>query len=177
ADVIEEVGKDACRFFFVSRSADSHMDFDLELAKKESNENPVYYVQYSHARTASILDLASERGVLAGDGAVRIEHPSEQALARALLRYPEIVYDAALQMEPHRLTYFAQELAGIFNAFYRDCRVLPSDRNPQDPPREVSESRLRLVAASKQVLANVLGIIGVSAPERMARLEEEGSDQ
>jgi arginyl-tRNA synthetase len=173
ADVIEEVGKDACRFFFVSRSADSHMDFDMELAKKESAENPVYYVQYSHARTASILELSRERGVHVNGAALRLEHPAEIALARTLMRYPEIVYDAASQMEPHRLTYFAQELASIFNAFYRDCRVLPSERNPNDPPLEVSQSRLHLVAASKQVLGNVLRLIGVSAPERMARVEEE----
>ena len=173
ADVIEEVGKDACRFFFVSRSADSHQEFDLELAQKETNENPVFYVQYSHARTASILEMGRERGVSGNDGMLRLEHPSELALARALLRYPELLHDAATQLEPHRLTYFAQELASVFNAFYRDCRVLPSDRTPEDPPRQVSESRLLLVAAAKQVLANTLAILGVSAPERMARLEEE----
>jgi arginyl-tRNA synthetase len=178
ADVIEEVGADACRFFFLMRSADSHMEFDLDLAKSESNENPVYYVQYSHARTAGILDLARQRGLAAGElapGPIVLEHPSERALARFLLRYPELVHDAAAQREPHRLTFYAQELAAVFNAFYRDCRVLPSERNPDDPPREVSLSRLRLVAAAKQVLLNVLGLIGVSAPEHMARLDEDSA--
>ena len=189
AEVIEEVGRDACRFFFLARSADSQMEFDLDLAKKQAPENPVYYVQYAHARAASILREARERGfagrllgepggaVPGGNGApFLLAHPSELALARLLLRYPELIYDAAAQLEPHRLTYFAQELAGVFNGpFYRDCRVLPSDRSPGDPPREVSESRLKLVAATKQVLANLLGLIGVSAPERMERLEEEAA--
>ncbi len=176
ADVIDEVGKDACRFFFLMRSPDSHMEFDLELAKKESQENPVYYVQYSHARTASILELARERGVRFDPAApVILAHPSELALAKLLLRYPEVIADAAAQLEPHRLTFLAQELAGTFNAFYRDCRVLPSERTPGDPPPEISASRLILVAAAKQVLANVLGLIGVSAPEKMARLEEEAA--
>jgi arginyl-tRNA synthetase len=178
ADVIEEVGRDACRFFFLARSADSHMEFDLDLATKQSNENPVYYVQYSHARTASILEMARERGVALGDAsALRLEHPSELALARLLLRYPEIVYDAAAQLEPHRLAYFAQDLAGVFNIFYRDCRVLPSERTPDDPPPAVSASRLQLVAAAKQVLANVLGLIGVGAPDHMERQAEDTADQ
>ncbi len=165
------------------------MEFDLDLAKKQAPENPVYYVQYAHARAASILREAHERGFAGqlpgepggtapgGHGALfLLAHPSELALARLLLRYPEVIYDAAAQLEPHRLTYFAQELAGVFNGpFYRDCRVLPSDRSPGDPPREVSESRLKLVAATKQVLANLLGLIGVSAPERMERLEEEAA--
>lgn len=193
ADVIEEVGRDACRFFFLSRSADSQMDFDLDLARTQSLENPVYYVQYAHARTASIVDMAQLRGLVfkhngkdgsssSGPSAARsqsslkLEHPSELALARVMLRYPELLYDAATQLEPHRLTYYAQELAGVFNAFYRDCRVLPSEHNPADPPGAVSESRLRLVAAAKQVLANVLSLIGVTAPERMARLDTELPD-
>lgn len=180
ADVIEEVGKDACRFFFLARSADSHMEFDLDLAKKESSENPVFYVQMAHARCASILQKARERAFPVdamgrpSGAALALEHPAERLLARVLLRFPELIYDATEQLSPHHLTSYALELAGIVHGpFYRDCRVLPSDRNPDDPPRQTSESRLRLVAASKQVLANVLGLIGVSAPEQMARLEEE----
>ena len=184
ADVIEEVGKDACRFFFLARSPDSHMDFDLDLAKRESKENPVFYVQYSHARCASILAKARERGYAVGDDGVphgaplALEHPAEVSLAKLLLRYPELIYDATLQLAPHHLTFYALELAGVFNApFYRDCLVLPRRSDPTTPAREVSESRLRLVAATKQVLANILGLIGVSAPERMARLEAEEEEE
>jgi arginyl-tRNA synthetase len=185
ADVVEEVGRDACRFFFLARSPESQMEFDLDLAKQESAENPVYYVQYAHARTASILDLARQRGVLseasglseALDSApgATLEHPAELALARALLRYPELVYDAAAQLEPHRLTHYSLELARSFTAFYHDCRVLPSERSPDDPPQAVTHARLRLVAATGQVLRNVLGLIGVSAPEHMERLEDEAA--
>jgi arginyl-tRNA synthetase len=171
SDVIEEVGKDACRYFFLARSAESQMEFDLELAKAESDENPVYYVQYSHARTASILRKAAAQGLQAGE--LRLEHPSELALARILMRYPEVLHDAAAQLAPHQVTYYAQELARVFNGFYRDCRVLPSPQNPHDPAPAVSASRLVLVAAARQVLANSLALIGVSAPERMARLEED----
>ncbi len=179
ADVIEEVGRDACRFFFLARSPESQMEFDLDLAKEESEENPVFYVQYSHARTASVLEKAEQRGIspqawgLGAPDVAVLQHPAELALARFLLRYPEVIYDAAAQLEPHRLTFFAQELARIFNAFYRDCRVLPSERSPHDPPLPVSAARLRLVAAAQQVLAHVLGVIGVTAPRHMARVEEE----
>src|SRR5262249_45034019 len=117
ADVIEEVGRDACRFFFLARAPESQMEFDLDLAKQESAENPVYYVQYSHARTASILELAGQRGVPperwapGAQGVATLEHPAELALARALLRYPEVLFDAAVQFEPHRLTHYALDLA------------------------------------------------------------------
>jgi len=185
ADVIEEVGKDACRWFFLSRSPDSHMEFDLDLAKKQSKENPVYYVQYSHARCASILRKAQERGFAVAEGGrpqgapLVLEHPAELALGRHLLRYPELISDAAAQLAPHHLTFYALDLANILNArFYEnsECRVLPSENNPGTPPREVSESRLKLVAATKQVLENILGLIGVSAPERMERLEAEDDE-
>lgn len=172
ADVIEEVGRDACRFFFLARSADSQMDFDLDLAKRQASENPVYYVQYSHARTSSILALAESRGIApptAADAAP-CAHPGEAALALFLIRYPEIVADAATNLEPHRLTFAAQELASLFNAFYRDCRVLPSDQVPLDTA--IVRSRLLLVAATRAVLRHVLGLIGVSAPDRMDRDED-----
>jgi arginyl-tRNA synthetase len=181
ADVIQDVGRDACRYFFLARAPESQMEFDLDLATQESAENPVYYVQYAHARTASILDLARQRGVadaVWAPGApppAPLEHPAELALARFVLRYPEVIYDAAAQLEPHRLTHYALELARAFTAFYHDCRVLPSERNPDDPPVAVTTARLRLVAAAKQVLGNVLGLIGVSAPEHMERLEVEAA--
>jgi arginyl-tRNA synthetase len=181
ADVVEDVGRDACRYFFLARAPESQMEFDLDLAKSESAENPVYYVQYAHARTASILELARQRGVTdaawAGGATspATLDHPAELALARLLLRYPEVVYDATAQLEPHRLTHYALELARGFTAFYHDCRVLPSDRNPEDPPPAVTAARLRLVAAAKQVLRNVLGLIGVSAPEHMERIEVDAA--
>jgi arginyl-tRNA synthetase len=179
ADVIEEVGRDACRFLFLARAPESQMEFDLDLARQQSFENPVYYVQYAHARTASILDLARQRGVDWAEGAstapATLEHPAELALARLLLRYPEVVYDAAAQLQPHHLTHYALELGRSVSAFYRDCRVLPSERTPDDPPPAVSVARLRLVAATKQVLRNVLTVIGVSAPEHMERLEVEAA--
>ncbi len=171
-DVIEEVGPDACRFFFLTRSADSQMDFDLELAKRQAADNPVYYVQYSHARTSSILQVASSRGIdpPTGADAAPYSHPGEIALVRFLIHYPQVVADAATDLEPHRLTFAAQELASLFNAFYRDCRVLPSDHVPLDTA--TVRSRLLLVAATRAVLAHVLSLIGVSAPDRMDRSDE-----
>ena len=172
SDVIEEVGPDACRFFFLTRSADSQMDFDLELAKRQAADNPVYYVQYSHARTSSILQVASSRGIdpPTGADAAPYSHPGEIALVRFLIHYPQVVADAAADLEPHRLTFAAQELASLFNAFYRDCRVLPSDHVPLDTA--TVRSRLLLVAATRAVLAHVLSLIGVSAPDRMDRSDE-----
>ena len=172
SDVIEEVGPDACRFFFLTRSADSQMDFDLELAKRQAADNPVYYVQYSHARTSSILQVASSRGIdpPTGADAAPYSHPGEIALVRFLIHYPQVVADAATDLEPHRLTFAAQELASLFNAFYRDCRVLPSDHVPLDTA--TVRSRLLLVAATRAVLAHVLSLIGVSAPDRMDRSDE-----
>lgn len=172
ADVIEEVGKDACRFFFVSRSADSHMEFDLDLARKEAPENPVFYVQYAHARASSVLRRAAAAGITAGP--IELQLPTETSLAKLLTRYPEVVFDAAAQLEAHPLTHYALELARVVNGpAWKECRVLPSQRTPGDPLRRTSESRLALWTATRQVLANTLSLIGVSAPEHMKRIEEE----
>ena len=160
-EVLDEVGRDACRFFFLARSADSQMDFDLELAKQQSNENPVYYVQYAHARIASILRYAAEQGFATTGGVALLRHPAEMALIRQMLLFPELVADAAQRLEPHHLPYYAQELARLFHLFYQQCRVVSSD----DP--ELSRARLRLVQATKVVLADALGLMGVSAPEQM----------
>ncbi len=163
-EVLEEVGPDAVRFFLLARAADSQMDFDLDLAKEESAENPVYYVQYSHARIASILRYAQEQGVTSTNGDVALlTHPSELALIRQMLKLPEIVALAAQNLAPHHLAYYAQELAAAFHIFYRDCRVVSSD--PADA--ELTQARLKLVLAAKIVLANTLRLMGVSAPERM----------
>ncbi len=160
-EVIEEVGADACRFAFLSRSADSQMDFDLELAKKQSADNPVYYVQYAHARIASILRLASQRGIdySQGDVALLTTEP-ELTLIRRLILLPEIVEQVAVSLEPHHLPYYAQDLATVFHSFYKQCRVVSQDE-------ALTKARLKLVRASQIVLARVLHLMGMTAPERM----------
>jgi len=160
-EVIEEVGADAARFNFVSRAADSHMDFDIELAKKQSAENPVYYVQYAHARIAGILTQAAERISDYSEGDVSLlTHEAEQALIRKMLRLPELVESIALSLEPHQIPYYALELATAFHDFYEKCRVLSDDL-------ELSKARLKLVSAAKITLARALDLMGMSAPERM----------
>ena len=160
-EVVEEVGADAVRFFFVGRAADSHMDFDIELAKRQSAENPVYYVQYAHARIAGILAHAAERIPSFDDGDVSLlTHESELALIRKMLQLPELVEGIALSLEPHQLPYYAMDLATAFHDFYERCRVVSDDEAQ-------SKARLKLVAAAKLALARALGLIGVSAPERM----------
>ncbi|MGD8398547.1 MAG: arginine--tRNA ligase [Anaerolineae bacterium] len=163
-ELLDDIGADALRFFLLARSADSQMDLDLDLARRQSDENPVYYVQYGHARIASILRYAAEQGH--GDEGADVSlltHPSEMALIRKMLELPEVVALGAERLEPHHLTHYAQDLASTFHSFYRDCRVVSSD--PAD--EEVSRARLRLVKAAKAVLARTLALMGVSAPESM----------
>jgi len=163
-EIVDEVGPDAVRFFLLSRSADSQMDFDLDLAKEQSERNPVYYVQYAHARIASILRYAAEQGITSEGGDVSLlTHPSELALIRQMLLLPEVIEQAALNLAPHHLTYYAQDLAGAFHVFYRDCRVVSSD--PADA--EISRARLKLAHAVKIVLARTLRLMGMTAPESM----------
>ncbi len=160
-ELIEEVGADVCRFFFLSRSADSQMDFDLELAKKQSADNPVYYVQYAHARIASILRLAQERGIDYHDGDVSLlTTEPELTLVRRMLLLPELVETIAATLEPHHLTYYAQDLATVFHSFYKQCRVVSKDE-------ALTRARLKLVAAAKTVLSRTLHLMGMTAPERM----------
>jgi arginyl-tRNA synthetase len=161
-EVVDEVGTDACRFFFLSRSADSQMDFDLELAKKESQDNPVYYVQYAHARIASILRLAQESNLssLGGDVSLLTSEP-ELTLIRKMLLLPEIMETIVHTLEPHHLAHYAQELATVFHSFYKQCRVVSQDNE------SVSNARLKLVAAAKLVLSRTLRLMGMSAPETM----------
>jgi arginyl-tRNA synthetase len=161
-EVAEEVGPDAVRFFLLSRAAESQMDFDLELAKQESSENPVYYVQYGHARIASVLRKGCDIDYSDGDVSL-LSHPMELALIRQMLRLPEVIEMAAERLAPHHLTYYATELASSFHAFYRDCRVvstIPGDE-------EITRARLKLAATSKLVLARVLTVMGMNAPESM----------
>jgi arginyl-tRNA synthetase len=160
-EVIDEVGADACRFFFAARSADSQMDFDLELAKKQSADNPVYYVQYAHARIASILRLAEERKInyAGGDVSLLTTEP-ELTLIRRMLLLPEMVEVVAQTLEPHHLAYYAQELATVFHSFYKQCRVVSDDE-------VLSKARLKLVAAAKITLARTLHLMGMTAPDKM----------
>ncbi len=163
-ELVDEVGLDACRFFFLARAASTHMEFDLELAKKESSENPVYYVQYAHARNHSILSLAQERGIDWNDGDVSLlTDPNELNLIRTMIRLPELVEQAAKSLEPHHLPHYAVELATAFHGFYENCRVISS--NPEDA--ELTRARLKLVAAAQVVFRRCLELMGMNAPEHM----------
>jgi arginyl-tRNA synthetase len=169
-ELLGEIGVDAARWFFASRAASSGIDFDIELAKKQSSENPVYYVQYAHARIASILRKAEEAGMAAPAGddprlpallAAILPGAAEAQLARQIVRLPEIVEDAAASEETHGITAYATELATTFHAFYRDARVI------DEAELDRSAGRLALIAAAKTTLANALGLLGISAPETM----------
>jgi arginyl-tRNA synthetase len=161
-ELLGEVGVDAARWFFASRAATTGIDFDIELAKKQSAENPVYYVQYAHARIASILRKATEVGLApAPDADGLLGGGPEAALARVVVRFPEVVEDAARSEETHGVTAYATELATQFHAFYRDARVVDAD----EPER--SAGRLALVSAARITLENALGLLGISAPESM----------
>ena len=163
-ELLDEVGADACRFFFLSRSPDSQMEFDLELAKQESSENPVYYVQYAHARIASILRLAEERGIdFEGADLSLITHDAELDLIRKMLVLPELIEMMSRSLEPHHLPHYSMELATAFHWFYQSCRVISSVEGEE----ELSKSRLKLVRAAKIVLARCLDLMSMSAPEQM----------
>ena len=161
AELVEEVGRDAARFFFVMRSPDSHLDFDLDLAKKESADNPVYYVQYAHARINSILLASTEKLASAAEiDFTLLTEAEELALIRKIAEFPDEIVGVAANYEPHHLTRYAHELASLFHSFYNSCRVL-TDEKP------LRQARLYLVNATRITLRNVLGLLGVSAPERM----------
>ena len=165
-ELVDEVGMDACRYFFLARAASTQMEFDLELATRESSENPAYYVQYAHARNASILSLAAERRIdfSAGDVSL-LTHPNELALIRTMLRLSELIVQVAENLEPHHLPHYAMELATAFHHFYENCRVISA--NPED--NELTLARLKLVAAAQVVFRRTLTLMGMSAPERMER--------
>ncbi len=163
-ELLAEVGVDAARWFFASRGHTSSIDFDIELAKKQSNENPVYYVQYAHARIASIVRKAAGVGLLPAttvDGWVGADAPAEAALARAIVRFPEVVEDAVGAEETQGITAYATELATAFHAFYRDARVV----DVEAPER--SAARLALGKAAQDTLERTLALLGISAPESM----------
>ena len=160
-ELLDEVGSDACRFVFLSRSADSQMDFDIELAKRQSADNPVYYVQYAHARIASIIRLAQQKRVDWSEGDVsRLRTEPELTLIRKLILLPEMIEEVANTLHPHHLPHYAQDVATVFHSFYKRCRVISKDP-------ELSQARLKLVRATQVVLARVLHLMGITAPERM----------
>ena len=163
-ELAQEVGVDACRYFFLARSPDSQMEFDLELAKKESAENPAYYIQYAHARNAGILNLARQRDIDWSQGDVTLlQDPNELNLIRTMLRLPELVAQMAKSLEPHHLPHYAMELATAFHWFYENCRVISA--NAED--NEVTLARLKLVESAQIVLRRTLELMGMRAPERM----------
>jgi arginyl-tRNA synthetase len=163
-DVIQEVGRDAARFIFLTRSSDNTLEFDLELAKQKTNDNPVYYVQYVHARICSIVRKSIEMGisVIAPDDAALclLNTPEDIALIKMMIKYPEIVRSSAELLEPHRITFYLMELAASFHAYYNRQRVLTDDI-------PLTLARLYLMKAVRQVIANGLSLLGVSAPESM----------
>lgn len=167
-ELIDEVGSDAVRFFFLMRSVSSHLEFDLNLATEQSDKNPVYYVQYAHARIASILRFAESEGIFQANDAATLSNiqfellkePSEIALAKLVVEFPEVVESTCFGYEPQRLTTYLHDVATLFHRFYHEHRVVI-------PERELSSARLALCLASKIVLANGCKILGISAPERM----------
>lgn len=164
SEVIEEVGSDAARFFFLMRRYDSQLEFDLELAKKSTADNPVFYVQYMHARICSIIGHAKEAGLdIPLPGSVKLDllsEPEELEIIKNLATYPEVVEGSALSMEPHRLTVYLTNLAIIFHSYYNKTRIVTDDR-------ALSEARLFMVCAVKTVVKNALALLGISAPEKM----------
>ena len=162
-ELIDDIGADAARFFMLQRSHDTTVDLDLELARKTSNENPVYYVQYAHARIASILRKAGEGAEerAAADFAALPAEPSERALIKRLCELPDEASEAAARRAPHRLCAYSMEVARDFHAFYRDCQVVGAEGEG------VEEARLGLCLLTKRTIARTLGLLGISAPERM----------
>lgn len=160
-ELIDEVGADACRLFFLSRAADSQMDFDLELAKEQSSENPVYYIQYAHTRTCGVLRYAKGKGITFDDGDTSLlTSESELDLIKKMVLLPEVIEAAAKTLEPHHLVYYAIDLATVFHSFYKQCRIISEDS-------KLTKARLKLVTAAKIVLGKTLALMGLNAPETM----------
>ena len=163
-DLVDEIGADACRFLFLSRSNESQLEFDLDLAKKQSSENPVYYVQYGHARICSILRLAKERDIEFSDGDVSIlGDPTELSLINKMLELPDVIETSVENLEAHHLPYYSMELATAFHTFYQNCRVVSSKKS--DLP--TTKARLLLVDATRLVLGRCLDLMSMTAPDEM----------
>ncbi len=163
-EVLQEVGKDAARFFFLTRKSDAHLEFDLDLAKKTSNENPVYYVQYAHARISSIFRNALDEGIgpdaIDGANVHLLVLPEEMGLIKSILNFHNVLEGSARSLEPHRITFYLMGLVGQFHSYYNKNRVLGSDRN-------LTLARLWLLRMTQEVIRRALSILGVSAPEKM----------
>lgn len=164
SELLEEVGRDAARYFFTSRTLDSQMEFDIDLAKKESSENPVYYIQYANARIVSLLSQAREAGVswkgTTETDFTQLSEECELDLIKKMEGYHELIRQAARERAPHRIARYAYELSGLFHRFYRECRILgEADARVQ--------ARLALILAVQSVLVHAMTILGVSAPEHM----------
>jgi arginyl-tRNA synthetase len=165
-EVLQEVGRDAARFFFLMRKSDSHLDFDLELAKRQSSDNPVFYVQYAHARVASIVEQARRNGMAlpaAGGGVSleRLELAEELELIRRMIQFNDVLEESVRELEPHRMIFYLLELAGEFHRYYNRHRVITDDH-------ELSQARLLLVVNAQKTIRRGLEILGVDAPLRMA---------
>ncbi|GJM17222.1 MAG: arginine--tRNA ligase [Thermodesulfobacteriota bacterium] len=161
SEVVEEVGSDVMRFFLLMRSTESHLDFDLDLAKKESSENPVYYIQYAYARIGSIFKKAKDEGISQSSNNLGLLKATEEIeLVKKLLLFPEVVEESAKSLAPHKVAYYLQDLAAQFHMYYNKCRVV-------DENQDISSARLYLISCVKTVLGNGLNMLGVSAPERM----------
>ena len=159
----EDVGRDAARFFYVMRKAEQHMDFDLDLAREQSSDNPVYYLQYAHARICSVQRQCAEKGIevdLAEANLARLDNSHEAALVKQLGLFPERVESAAKRREPHLVANYLRELANYFHSWYNAHQFIVDDG-------ELRDARLALAAAVAQVMRNGLGLMGVSAPEKM----------
>jgi arginyl-tRNA synthetase len=164
--MVDAIGVDAARYALARYSADSPIDLDLDLWTRRGNDNPVYYVQYAHARIASLLRNAADLGVMRGEDydPSLLSHEREGDLLKALAEYPAIVATAAELREPHRVARYLEDLAGSYHKFYDACRVLPQG---DDPVTDLTVARLWLVEAARIVFSNGLRMLGVSAPERM----------
>ena len=163
-DLVNEIGADACRFLFLSRSNESQLEFDLDLAKKQSSENPVYYVQYGHARICSILRLAKERDIEFSDGDVSIlGDPTELSLINKMLELPDVIETSVENLEAHHLPHYSMELATAFHTFYQNCRVVSSKKS--DLP--TTKARLLLVDSARLVLGRCLDLMSMNAPDEM----------
>jgi arginyl-tRNA synthetase len=157
----QEVGNDAARFFYVLRKSDQHLDFDLDLAKSQSNDNPVYYIQYAHARICSVFEQAKQDSTILSTADTSVLTSTyEAALLKQLSQYPQIVEHAARELSPHLIAFYLKELAGSFHSYYNAEQFLVSDE-------KIKLARLALISAVRQVLYNGLTMLGVSAPQKM----------